>query len=710
MSISSERFRTDSEIARPVPTDIAPESVALEFGEPLTLPLSHARVCDPAVAGNKAANLARASVAGLPTLPGFVVTTWGASEIRTGGSVAALPADKISLLKAAWEVLSFEGERSLVVRSSSSGEDMEGSSMAGRFISVLGIRSWPEFAEAVERVIASADIVHLDHQEGPVPIAVLVQPELECVSGGIMFGIDPIGGRTDRLVISAVAGGPDQLVSGRADGIQYTMAPSGRSVQGPRRGQPRILNFRQRLALARLADEARRTFGGAQDIEWAFDGDGKLWLFQSRPVTAVGVRAKGAGPLLGPGPVAETFPHQLSTLEEDLWVGPLATAVTSALAITGAAARKRIEASPVVTTVNGWAVADLDLFGTTTRKKTFFQRIDPRPPSRRLAAAWRVGRLRAALPLLSGDLAERVDEELAGIPSVRKPSNDELLQILKRSRQVLVSLHGHEVLSGLLSGVDDESATAAGEALRLLAAGRAAGLDDGEIVATYPEVLALVPPRIGREISLPPTPEIANTTSRGPLGPREALRLRIRWVHELIGAVAHELGWRLACAGYLSSADDIRNLSIDEVEKVMRLGDLAADLRSRERTPSPPPPSFFRLGPDGTPVAEVIRSKEGSARGAGGGRGAGPVHLGNDPRRGDVLVVKVLDPALATILPNLGGLISETGSVLSHLAILAREYGVPTVVGVAGATERYEEGAMVVVDGGTGEVAPVETP
>ncbi len=51
---------------------------------------------------------------------------------------------------------------------------------------------------------------------------------------------------------------------------------------------------------------------------------------------------------------------------------------------------------------------------------------------------------------------------------------------------------------------------------------------------------------------------------------------------------------------------------------------------------------------------------------------------------------------------------AETGSVLSRLAILAREFGVPVVVGVEDALERFAEGTVVVVDGATGEVRPVE--
>jgi pyruvate,water dikinase len=70
-------------------------------------------------------------------------------------------------------------------------------------------------------------------------------------------------------------------------------------------------------------------------------------------------------------------------------------------------------------------------------------------------------------------------------------------------------------------------------------------------------------------------------------------------------------------------------------------------------------------------------------------------------------VVRTLDPALAPQIEHLGALVAETGSVLSHLAILAREMGVPTVVGVAGATDDFPPGTVLEVDGGTGAVTVV---
>jgi len=72
--------------------------------------------------------------------------------------------------------------------------------------------------------------------------------------------------------------------------------------------------------------------------------------------------------------------------------------------------------------------------------------------------------------------------------------------------------------------------------------------------------------------------------------------------------------------------------------------------------------------------------------------------------------VCTLDPALAAALPGLAGLVAETGSTLSHLAILAREFGVPTAVAVHDALRRFPEGTRLVVDGTTGEVTDLGPP
>jgi pyruvate,water dikinase len=76
-----------------------------------------------------------------------------------------------------------------------------------------------------------------------------------------------------------------------------------------------------------------------------------------------------------------------------------------------------------------------------------------------------------------------------------------------------------------------------------------------------------------------------------------------------------------------------------------------------------------------------------------------------NPPPGSVLVTTTLRPGLGPLLPRLAGVVAETGSVLAHLAILAREFGVPTVVGYAGAAGRFREGQRITVNGDNGDIA-----
>jgi pyruvate, water dikinase len=71
---------------------------------------------------------------------------------------------------------------------------------------------------------------------------------------------------------------------------------------------------------------------------------------------------------------------------------------------------------------------------------------------------------------------------------------------------------------------------------------------------------------------------------------------------------------------------------------------------------------------------------------------------------GDILVTRVAGPALSHILPRVGGIVAELGGSTSHLASLARERGIPAVLGVLDATRRIPDGAQVAVDGVAGVV------
>ncbi|MDQ6796541.1 MAG: PEP-utilizing enzyme, partial [Actinomycetota bacterium] len=89
---------------------------------------------------------------------------------------------------------------------------------------------------------------------------------------------------------------------------------------------------------------------------------------------------------------------------------------------------------------------------------------------------------------------------------------------------------------------------------------------------------------------------------------------------------------------------------------------------------------------------------EGRARVVHGAAGIGAI------RDGDILVTEATSPAFNIVLPLIGAIVTDQGGMLSHAAIVAREYGIPAVVGTDDATARVSEGAPMRVDGTIGEV------
>lgn len=89
---------------------------------------------------------------------------------------------------------------------------------------------------------------------------------------------------------------------------------------------------------------------------------------------------------------------------------------------------------------------------------------------------------------------------------------------------------------------------------------------------------------------------------------------------------------------------------------------------------------------------------EGPAR-----RASGPAEFGRIVQ-GDVLVTEATTEAFNILLPLLGAIVTDHGGLLSHSAIVAREYGIPGVVGTREATQRIADGTRVRVNGDTGEV------
>src|SRR5258708_15897523 len=71
---------------------------------------------------------------------------------------------------------------------------------------------------------------------------------------------------------------------------------------------------------------------------------------------------------------------------------------------------------------------------------------------------------------------------------------------------------------------------------------------------------------------------------------------------------------------------------------------------------------------------------------------------------GEILVAPSTDPGWTPVFLTAGGMVMEMGGAMSHGAVVAREYGIPAVVGVPGATERITTGQQITVDGAAGTV------
>ena len=118
----------------------------------------------------------------------------------------------------------------------------------------------------------------------------------------------------------------------------------------------------------------------------------------------------------------------------------------------------------------------------------------------------------------------------------------------------------------------------------------------------------------------------------------------------------------------------------------------------------------LRLAPPAAPDELWERHPGLTGQPAGVGWGSGPACIVDHEEElarvklGDVLVTQVAGPALTAVLPRVAGVVAELGGSTSHLAALARERGLPAVLGVPEATRRIPDGAMVAVDGVTGIV------
>lgn len=183
------------------------------------------------------------------------------------------------------------GPGPLAVRSSGAAEDSDDSSYAGQFRTELDVSGTEELRAAIRRC---RDAVSADHlrtyrtsradsaDEGDAPrLALIVQRMVDADASGVAFTADPRSGSREAVVVEAVEGPGESLVSGERTPERWRVSESGVERE---EGDEHVLDEETAAEVARLARRVERTLDGPQDLEWAV-ADGELHLLQSRPVT-----------------------------------------------------------------------------------------------------------------------------------------------------------------------------------------------------------------------------------------------------------------------------------------------------------------------------------------------------------------------------------------------------------------------------------------
>ncbi len=201
---------------------------------------------------------------------------------------------------------------------------------------------------------------------------------------------------------------------------------------------------------------------------------------------------------------------------------------------------------------------------------------------------------------------------------------------------------------------------------------------------------------------------------------------RFRWYREAVSSLYTfgyglfrdyflALGDHFVRRGILSCKDDIFYLYMDEVRQMVAAADLAPDGRARVQDRKDEIERFRNIIPPdiifGDQAPPLDPSPKQGLKGIPTSRGhyTGPARIlqGIEDfgklREGDVLVIPYSDVGWTPLFPKAGAVVAESGGILSHSSIIAREYGIPAVVSVPRAC-RIPDGLLVTVDGYSGEI------
>jgi rifampicin phosphotransferase len=825
-------------------------------------------------AGGKGANLGELTRAGIPVPPGFVITTEAylayVGEHQLNDKITALAAtsedpagydDASAQIRALFsdelsdtvgtevaEAYAALAEAAVAVRSSATAEDLPEASFAGQQDTYLNVRGLEDLLDAVRDCWASlwtARAMAYRARQGidpaTVSLAVVVQQMVDADAAGVMFTANPSNGRRDETVVSAAWGLGESVVSGAVNTDNFVVRePDGvvrsseiadkavmtvyaergteeRSVPADQRKRP-VLSNAQAAELAAYGTRIENHYGAPQDIEWA-RADGKFWILQARPITALPeVEAPVPTDWTGLEPhamyirasIVEQLPDPLSPLFADMIGGAVTRSLQSLF-------REFLQEDVIresdvgLPTVNGYAYyrysrsgmgrlmwksapAFRMLFsgGTQDRWRGYSH-----PRYRRIVSDWtarNIGEL-STDDLLAGvqelvdaaaeyytavqtiipvaatsevlftwlynsvvrtkddppapvfllgydsapiraekslyDLAtwtrshQELAESLLAFPSQRflekaAESEDPLWRGWHTRFQAHLAAYGHVVYNlDFMNPVPADDPVPLLETLRFFVSGK--GVDPYE-----------------RQQSSAARREAATAAVLSRLDPARAKAFRrlLHWAQRVapvredaladvglawpqLRRMLAEIGRRLQQAAVINEPDDVYWLRRSEVED--GAGKLVDQVEQRKQLwrgqLRATPPQLLPKGGWGEmfrrwmPAASEEQTGDlikGTAASAGTITAparvlGGPQDFGQ-MQPGDVLVASITTPAWTSLFAMASAVVTDIGGPLSHSSIVAREYGIPAVLGTAVATRRIRSGQMIKVDGDAGTV------
>ncbi|MEE4275688.1 MAG: PEP/pyruvate-binding domain-containing protein [Thermoleophilia bacterium] len=662
---------------------------------------------------------------------------WDAAlRIRNLFLATPLPAALRDALAAALGARAEEGP--VVVRSSAPGEDSAGASFAGLHESYVNVRGLDAILEHVRLVWASlwSDAALLYRRElGLDPLrsrmAVVVQEIVAGERSGVAFSRHPE--RDDQALVEAVHGlnqglvdgtvEPDRWVLERDSGVvlehhaatrEEMVAPAGAGVRlvplpRRRRGRPPLADDDLRRVHG-LARGAEGSFAAPQDVEWTLRGE-ELFTLQSRPITTGGAEDDGRAAYLGLRRSYDSLVVLRRRIEDEALPAMAAEAAAFAAVALGeldddallAELERRKQAH------DGWVdvyTRDFIPFAHAVRLfgQAYNDALRPDDPYEFVA-------LLSGTPMLS----TRRNAALAELAATRRRGGSEASA---GELEAFLDEFGLEPPGS--PGRERERATMAAVVERLASAPAA-----GPAAAT------------GRAADRPATPaagpggsagHATSASQRGPATPAPGRDdLERRFLEAAGGGDEREraaglldlarAGWRLRDDdnAYLDRIEAQLTAALEEAERRGletggRFAPRAVALPSPLGRPHPSAPQPAAAGPGTSPPGAVAKARQlvGQPAGPGVGVGTARVVSSLDDLRafeeGEILVCDAIEPGMTFVVPLSAGIVERRGGMLIHGAIIAREYGLPCVTGVPGATELIHTGDRLTVDGYLGIV------